>query len=106
MITTTNRTFTISIDGMTCGHCVQAVIKVLSAVPGVKVHSVTVGSAEIEAADGWAVGKAVTAVEEAGYGARVPDDPAVAAQAPAKNDGVCCGGKTAPGTASSHECCG
>ena len=43
MNTTTNttRSVTLAIDGMSCGHCVQAVTKALSAVPGVKVQPTT-----------------------------------------------------------------
>lgn len=41
--------FTLTIDGMTCGHCVRAVTEVLAAVPGVGVRSVAVGSAQITA---------------------------------------------------------
>lgn len=106
-------TATLNIDGMTCGHCVQAVTKALSAVPGVKVRSVAVGSAVIEAADGWATGKAVAALEEAGYPARAASDVAVTVAAtPVRSGGGCCGGaKSAmpggtPGAKSSGGCCG
>ncbi len=50
-----------AIDGMSCGHCVQAVTKALSAVPGIRVKSVEVGSAVIETPDGGTTGKAVAA---------------------------------------------
>ena len=111
--TQTIGTTTLSIDGMTCGHCVQAVTKALSAVPGVKVKSVAVGSAVIEANDGLAVGKAVAALEEAGYPARAAADVAVmAAASPTRNGGGCCGGAKAampggtPGAKASGGCCG
>lgn len=91
--TQTNGTTTLTIDGMTCGHCVQAVTKVLAAVPGVKVKSVAVGSAVIETADGWATGKAVNTLEEAGYPAKaVGDTSATAPTMPARSGGGCCGG--------------
>lgn len=91
--TQTIGTITLAIDGMTCGHCVQAVTEALSAVPGVKVKSVAVGSALIEANDGWAAGKAVAALEEAGYPAKaVGDTAAASAASPAKGGGGCCGG--------------
>lgn len=91
--TETNKTATLSIDGMTCGHCVAAVTRALSAVPGVKVRSVAMGSAVIETADGRATGNAVAALEEAGYPARSAADVSVTvAASPAKRGGGCCGG--------------
>ncbi|MGH9414910.1 MAG: heavy-metal-associated domain-containing protein [Terriglobales bacterium] len=36
------------IAGMTCGHCVKAVERVLTETPGVKVGKVQVGAAEME----------------------------------------------------------
>lgn len=109
----TTGTTTLAIDGMTCGHCVQAVTKALSAVPGVKVRSVAVGSALIEAADGWTAGKAVAALEEAGYPAKaIGGTAATAPTMPAKSGGGCCGGAKAvaaggtPGAKTSGGCCG
>ncbi|MBN8597209.1 MAG: heavy-metal-associated domain-containing protein [Planctomycetes bacterium] len=91
--TDTNNTTTLRIDGMTCGHCVQAVTKALSAVPGVEVTSVEMGSAVIEASDGWAAGKALAALDEAGYPAKAVGDAAGAGSPkPAKSGGGCCGG--------------
>ena len=115
MNTTTNttRSVTLAIDGMSCGHCVQAVTKALSAVPGVKVRSVAVGSAVIEAADGRAAGQAVAALEEAGYPAKAVGDAAVtSAPRPSKGGGGCCGGANnvmpggTPGAKASGGCCG
>ncbi|HMV99465.1 MAG TPA: MerR family DNA-binding protein, partial [Acidobacteriota bacterium] len=40
-------TETLTIEGMSCGHCVRAVEKSLKNVTGVEVHRVAVGSAEI-----------------------------------------------------------
>lgn len=109
----TIKTTTLAIDGMSCGHCVQAVTKALSAVPGVKIQSVAVGSAVIETADGWATGKAVNALEAAGYPAKVAGDAAGAPAAnPLKSGGGCCGGARnaaadrTPGAKSSGGCCG
>lgn len=106
-------TTTLNIDGMTCGHCVQAVTKALSAVPGVNVKSVAVGSAVIETADEWATGKAVAALGEAGYPARaVGDSAATVPTMPAKSGGGCCGGAKSvmPGNTAakgaSGGCCG
>jgi len=38
---------TIQIDGMSCGHCVAAVGRALSAVPGVDVEHIGIGSATV-----------------------------------------------------------
>jgi copper chaperone len=109
----TIKTTTLNIDGMSCGHCVQAVTKALSAVPGIKVKSVEVGSAVIEAADGGATSKAVAALQKAGYPAKAVGDVAAAAHSmPAKSGGGCCGGAKAmtpggaPGAKTTGGCCG
>lgn len=109
----TIKTTTLAIDGMSCGHCVQAVTKALSGVPGVTVKTVAVGSAVIQTADGWATGTAVAALDEAGYPAKMMGESAgPAAPMPTKSGGSCCGGaKVAttngqPGTRSSGGCCG
>ncbi|MDX2193916.1 MAG: heavy-metal-associated domain-containing protein [Gemmatimonadales bacterium] len=39
---------TLHIDGMSCGHCLNAVNRVLSALPGVRLGSVQMGRAELE----------------------------------------------------------
>jgi copper chaperone len=111
--TQTIGTTTFTIDGMTCGHCVQAVTKALSAVPGVKVKSVAVGSAVIETADGWTTGKAVAALQEAGYSAKAVGETTAAAapMAPQAGGGCCGGARRSPsdgtaGTKASGGCCG
>ena len=110
--TKTNDTITLSIDGMSCGHCVQAVTKALSAVPGVQVKSVAVGTARIEAKDGWAAAQAVTALGAAGYPARATD---ASVPVSSKPSGGCCGGASkvgvapgagASGSTSKGGCCG
>lgn len=58
---------TLAVADMTCGHCVQAVTRVLAAVPGVTPRSVEVGLARIEVADGSATARAVAALEDAGF---------------------------------------
>ena len=88
-------TMAFSVDGMTCGHCVQAVTKALSAVPGVRVRSVAVGSAVIEASDGSAARRAITALEEAGYPATVADNDAREPGARTGSDAGCCGASQA-----------
>lgn len=111
--TQTIKTTTLNIDGMTCGHCVQAVTKALSAVPGVTVKSVAVGSAVIETADGWTTGKAVNALDAAGYPAKAVGEAAAASAAgSAKSGGGCCGGARdaaadhTPSAKGSGGCCG
>ena len=59
---------TLYIDGMSCGHCLNAVNRALSAVPGVEIESVQMGRAEVrydESATSPAALEA--AVSEAGY---------------------------------------
>jgi copper chaperone len=95
--------FTLSIDGMTCGHCVQAVTKVLAAVPGVGVRSVAVGSAQITAPDGLTVARAVNALGEAGYAAKASEASA-GTPGGAALGASCCGG--AMNNAARGGCCG
>ena len=40
-------TLNLSIDGMSCGHCVVAVRKALATVPGLRIERVDVGSATV-----------------------------------------------------------
>jgi copper chaperone len=95
MNTSTADRVTLSIEGMSCGHCVQAVTKVLSALSLVKVRSVVIGSSEIEVAGPHGANDAIAALEDAGYSARV----VAQAQAPSsKAGGGCCGGP--------RSCCG
>ena len=68
-------TVTLSISGMTCGHCVTSVREALAAVPGVQVQNVRVGSAEVRL-DRSQSGMVLAAVQDAGYEA-VVDAPAV-----------------------------
>ncbi len=58
----------ITIDGMTCDHCVRGVTRALGALDGVQVGRVEVGSAEV-AFDPASVSPAqiAAAVEEEGY---------------------------------------
>lgn len=79
---------TLSIEGMSCGHCVQTVTKALAALPSVKVRSVAVGSAEIEATPD-AANDALATLNGAGYRARVASRTAAINAARA---GGCCGG--------------
>jgi copper chaperone CopZ len=58
---------TLHIEGMTCGHCLNAVSRALHSVTGVEVKSVQIGRAEVEVPSGPAVDRVVAAVAEAGY---------------------------------------
>lgn len=70
----TTESVLLSIEGMSCGHCVQAVNKALSAVPGVTLQSVVVGAARVQLADGATPADALAAVERAGFTARIAED--------------------------------
>lgn len=74
--------YTLTIDGLTCGHCIRTVSSTLGDVPGVTVRSVAVGSAEIEAPDGLTVAAALAALDKVGYSSRVRDSKTLPAQGP------------------------
>ena len=58
----------LDVTGMSCGHCVGAVRQALSAVPGVKVEDVRIGSASVSFHQSkTSVGQLVDAVADAGY---------------------------------------
>lgn len=58
----------LEVSGMSCGHCVSAVRDALGAVPGVKVDSVSIGSASITYDESQTnVGELVDAIADAGY---------------------------------------
>jgi copper chaperone len=61
------------IGGMTCGHCVSKVSKALTALPGVVVHTVEIGSASVSYEPAATSPEAVArAVEALGYAAEMP----------------------------------
>lgn len=66
-------TINLQINGMTCSGCVASVRRVLEAVPSVSAVSVDLqaGRAAIEADAAVDIGGLVSAVEDAGYEARV-----------------------------------
>jgi copper chaperone len=67
---------TLRIDGMSCGHCVNAVSRSLSEVPGVRVREVTIGTATIEYdPEQTSEATVVQAVADAGYPAKRADRP-------------------------------
>lgn len=62
---------TLHIDGMSCGHCLNAVNQALAGVPGATIRTVRIGRAEVDLADdGPGSDALVTAIEEAGYAVR------------------------------------
>lgn len=65
-------TLSLSIRGMTCGHCVARVRTALAAVPGVQVEDVRVGSADV-VTEGTPAATVLAAVTAAGYEAAVAD---------------------------------
>lgn len=58
---------TLHIDGMSCGHCLNAVSRALHGVAGAEVKSVQIGRAEVEVASLETVPALIAAVTEAGY---------------------------------------
>lgn len=62
------RQITLHIDGMSCGHCLNAVSQALGRLPGVEVESVRMGRAELRYDDSVITPEAITnAVADAGY---------------------------------------
>ena len=58
----------LSIDGMSCQHCVQAVTQALQQVPGVTVDHVEIGTAVVDYEPGQATEQAIVdAVNDEGY---------------------------------------
>ena len=103
---------TLSIDGMSCGHCVGRVTKALSGIGGIEVKNVAVGSAQIAAADPVAVKTALASLAEAGYPARATQVMAASPPSIAPKGGGCCGGGAASASANPNtaggktSCCG
>lgn len=62
---------TLRVEGMTCGHCVQAVSTALKGVPGVERALVTLDSGLAEVEGDAPAASLVAAVEATGYHARV-----------------------------------
>jgi copper chaperone CopZ len=66
------RQATLHIEGMSCGHCLNAVNGALSAVPGVTIDAVRIGRAHVSYDDTTiTISDLETAVAEAGYRATV-----------------------------------
>lgn len=64
----TAQTETLTIEGMSCQHCISAVRSALDSVPGATVHSVEIGRAEVSL-DSAQTDRArlAEAVEDAGF---------------------------------------
>ena len=68
------RKLTLHIDGMTCGHCLNAVNQALVAAPGVRLESLRIGRAELMYDENVTSPTAIEiAVGEAGYTATGSD---------------------------------
>jgi len=66
------RQATLHIEGMSCGHCLNAVNCALSSVPGVRIDAVRIGRADVSYDETTAtVSDLEKAVVEAGYRATV-----------------------------------
>ena len=62
------RHLTLHIEGMSCGHCLNAVNRALVAVPGLEVESVKIGRAEVRYDERVADATRIeAAVSDAGY---------------------------------------
>ena len=57
----------ITISGMSCGHCLNAVRKALGQVQGIEVTSVRIGRAELRVPDSAATARVEAALSAAGY---------------------------------------
>lgn len=88
---------TLSIDGMTCGHCVANVRRALEALPNVHVQDVQIGSAQLHVADATqaTIRPILAALTDAGYPGSVQTPgataPTAAAATPKSGCGCGCG---------------
>jgi copper chaperone len=64
---------TLSVTGMTCGHCAQSVTKALQAVAGVENVSVSLDTGRARVDGKASPGVLIRAIEEEGYKAQVAD---------------------------------
>jgi copper chaperone CopZ len=66
------RQATLHIEGMSCGHCLNAVNRALSAIPGLRIDAVRIGRADVSYDDTTTTPSDLqAAVAEAGYRATV-----------------------------------
>jgi copper chaperone len=57
----------LTISGMSCSHCLNAVSQALAGVPDIEVRSVRIGRAELRLPDAGSSDRAKAAIEKAGY---------------------------------------
>lgn len=57
----------ISISGMSCGHCLNAVTRAIDSVNGVEVKNLRIGRADLRVPDDSIVARVKAAIEAAGY---------------------------------------
>ncbi len=86
-------TLTLSINGMTCGHCVAKVRSALESLPNVHVQEVRVGSAQVQVADASpaTIGTILATLANAGYPGSVHTQGAEPSAAAAAKSGCGCG---------------
>jgi copper chaperone len=61
----------LEVSGMSCGHCVGAVRDALGAIAGVKIDTISIGSASVTYDESKTnVGELVDAIADAGYEAK------------------------------------
>jgi len=66
---------TLTISGMSCGHCLNAVSKAISAVPDIEVRSVQIGRAAVRVPESDPTASQVrAAIERAGYRVEAQQD--------------------------------
>ena len=66
------RQATLHIEGMSCGHCLHAVNRALSAISGVRIEAIRIGRADVSYDEGTTGPSHLeAAVTEAGYRATV-----------------------------------
>jgi copper chaperone CopZ len=59
---------TLHIEGMSCGHCLNAVNRALGAIPGVRIDAIRIGRADVSYDEGITEPSQLeAAVAEAGY---------------------------------------
>ncbi len=61
------KNYSLTIDGMSCQHCVMRVQKAVSAFEGVKNLEVKIGSAVFEAPESLDISQVISAIESEGY---------------------------------------
>ena len=82
----------LEIEGMSCGHCVEAVGRALRGVEGLEVRSVRVGGAQVVAGGPGTIARAIAAIEEAGFSARAVVAGGAGPESAGPGCSCCCGG--------------